>query len=171
MLEVVLTITITVLIVYELFYARHQDQLASRAPEITFSQNSISFQIVPRDIDEHPIELVTPEVGTIFNQGHAALLNGSVVAYTDQQDVKIACTENINGCRKHFEPGYAFPGVDFDLGALAVRRGIQIKFTVAYMSNHAPFKIRLSVSGDNIELYKITDLDFGGAQGLSAPSK
>jgi hypothetical protein len=166
-LEVLLTITITILIVYELFYARHQDELASRAPQITLSQNSFSIQVVPPDIKERPMELVTPEVGLIYNGGHAALVNGSVTAFTDQQDVKIACTDNATGCRTHFEPGYAFPGVDFDLGTLAVHRGAQIKFTVVHMSNHKPFKVRLSVSGDNIEPYKVTDLPFD--QTMSPP--
>jgi hypothetical protein len=159
MLEVLLTIIITVLIVYELFYAKHQDELASRAPAISFSQNSFSVQSVPLDIREHPIEFVTPEVGIVFNGGHAALLNGNVTAYTDQQDIKITCTENTSMCKTHIEPGYIFPGLDFDLGTtLAVSRGVQIKFNVAYMSNHKPFKVRLKVSGDNIESAKLTDL-------------
>jgi hypothetical protein len=171
LLEVALTITITILIVYEFFYAKHEDELASRAPEIRFSQNTFSVQVVPREIIQHPMELVTPEIGIVFNQGHAALINGSVVAFTDQQDVKITCTEQTTVCKTHFEPGYVLPGVDFDLGTLAVRRGAQIKFTVAYMSNHKPFKVRLSVSGDNIELYKITDLPFDSTMSPPPPEK
>ena len=158
MLEVALTITITILIVYELFYAKHLDTLASRAPELSFTQGSTSVNVVPRNSEEHPKKLDTPEVGVVFNQGHAALLNGSVVVFTYEQDVKITCTENTVSCRTHFQPGYTFPGVDFDLGNLAVSRGVQIKFTVSYMSNRKPFKVLLMVSGDNIESTKITDL-------------
>ncbi len=169
MLEVALTILITILIVYELFYAKHQDELASRAPEITFSQNSVSVQIVPHDIQEHPMEFVTPGVGIIYNKGHAALLNGSVVAFSDQQDVKITCVEGTTPCKAHFEPAYAYPGVDFDFGTLAVHRGVQIKFSVAYQSNHKPFKVRLSVSGDNIEDSKLTDLNFDQTIALPPP--
>jgi hypothetical protein len=87
MLEGALTIVITFLIVYELFYAKRLDELASRAPEIAFTQDSPAIGIVPPDIREHPIEFVTPETGVIYNKGHAALLNGSVVAFTDQQDI------------------------------------------------------------------------------------
>ena len=157
-LEVALTVTITILIVYELFYAKHQDELASRAPAISFSQNSFSIQVVPLDINEHPRELVGPEEGLIYNGGKAALLNGSVVAFTDQQDVKISCADGKTPCKQHMEPGYVFPGVDFDFGTLAVHRGVPIKFSVTYMSNHKPFKVRLSVSGDNIEDSKVADL-------------
>lgn len=170
MLEVALTITITILIVYELFYARHQDWMASRAPEITFYQNSLPFVVLPRDIDLPPREFVISEIGIIFNQGHAALLNGSVVAFTDQQDVKITCAEKTVPCRTHYEPGLVFPGVDFDFGTLAVRRGVEIKFALAYMSTHKPFKVRISVSGDNIEPSKLADLQIGPAQG-TAPDK
>jgi hypothetical protein len=133
-------------------------QILSRAPAITFSQNSFSIQVVPPDIIEHPRELVEPEEGLIYNGGKAALLNGSVVAFTDQQDVKISCADGKTPCKQHMEPGYAIPGVDFDFGTLAVHRGVPIKFLVTYMSNHKPFKIRLSVSGDNIEDSKVTDL-------------
>jgi hypothetical protein len=82
------------------------------------------------------------------------------VAFTDQQDVKITCVEKTVPCKPHFEPGHVLPGVDFDFGTLAVHRGVQIKFSVTYMSNHNPFKVRLSVSGDNIEDSKLTDLTF-----------
>jgi hypothetical protein len=160
MAEVALTIFITVLIVYEVFYAKHQDELASRAPEIAFSQDSLSIGISPPDIREHPIEFVTPETGVIYNKGHVALLNGSVVAFTDQPDVKITCVEGTTPCKTHFEPAYAYRGVNFDFGTLGVHRGVQIKFSVAYQSNHKPFKVRLSVSGDNIEDSKVTDLNF-----------
>jgi hypothetical protein len=67
--EVALTVFITVLIVYEVFYAKHQDELASRAPAISFSQNTFSVNVVPRNIHEQPIELVTPEIGLIYNGG------------------------------------------------------------------------------------------------------
>jgi hypothetical protein len=160
MVEVALTIFITVLIVYEVFYAKHQDELASRAPLIKFTQDTFSIRVVPPDITEHPMEFADPEVGVIFNDGHAALINGSLTAFTDQQDVKITCAENTPSCKTHYEPGYSVRGVDFDLGTLAVSRGAQIKFTVTYMSSHKPFKVRLSVSGDNIEQYKVTDLSF-----------
>jgi hypothetical protein len=86
------------------------------------------------------------------------LLNGNVVAFTDQQDVKISCADGKTPCKQHVEPGYVFPGVDFDFGTLAVHRGVPVKFSVAYMSNHKPFKIRLSVSGDNIEDSKVADI-------------
>jgi hypothetical protein len=157
-LEAVLTVVITILIVYELFYSKHQDELASRAPAITFSQNSVSIQVVPLDIIEHPRELIEPEEGLIYNGGKAALLNGSVVAFTDQQDVKISCADGKTPCKQHMEPGYVFSGVDFDFGTLAVHRGVPIKFSVTYMSNHKPFKVRLSVSGDNIGDSKVADL-------------
>jgi hypothetical protein len=137
---------------------RKTAEILSRAPAITFSQNSASIHIVPQDIDEHPMEFVTPEEGLIYNGGKAALLNGNVVAFTDQQDVKISCADGKTSCKQHMEPGYVFPGVDFDFGTLAVHRGVPIKFLVMYMSNHKPFKVRLSVSGDNIEDSKVTDL-------------
>ncbi|MBS1839405.1 MAG: hypothetical protein JSS69_06545 [Acidobacteria bacterium] len=179
--EVLLTIAITVLIVYELFYAKHQDELASRAPKISFSQNTAVFQVVPRDIDQNPIKFDMPETGLIYNGGSAALMNGSVVAYTDQQDVTITCTEKTASCRPHFEPGIIGRGVDFDIASpLAVHRGVQIKFTVSYMSNHKPFKVRLALTGDNIEPSTLTDLGFGpvdvtpntaDATGRQKPSK
>jgi hypothetical protein len=137
---------------------RETAQILSRAPAITFSQNSFSIQVLPLDIIEHPRELVEPEEGLIYNGGKAALLNGSVIAFTDQQDVKISCADGKTPCKQHAEPGYVFPGVDFDFGTLAVHRGMPIKFLVTYMSNHKPFKVRLSVSGDNIEGSKVTDL-------------
>jgi hypothetical protein len=160
MLEGVLTIVITVLIVYELFYAKRLDKLASRAPDIAFTQDSATIGIVPLNIREQPMQIVTPETGVIYNKGRIALLNGSVVAFTDQQDVKITCVEGTTPCKEHFEPGYSYRGVDFDFSTLAVHRGVQIKFSVAYMSNHKPFKVRLFVSGDNIEDSKVTDLSF-----------
>jgi hypothetical protein len=137
---------------------RETAQILARAPAITFSQNSVAIQIVSQGINERPRELVSPEEGLIYNGGHAALLNGSVVAFTDQQDVKISCADGKTPCKQHMEPGYVFPGVDFDFGTLAVHRGVPIKFSVTYMSNHKPFKVRLSVSGDNLEDSKVTDM-------------
>jgi hypothetical protein len=137
---------------------QQQLDLASRAPVITFSNNSSTIQVVPLDIIEHPRELVGPEEGLIYNGGKAALMNGSVVAFTDQQDVKISCADGKTPCKQHMEPGYVFPGVDFDFGTLAVHRGVPIKFSVSYMSNHKPFIVRLSVSGDNIEDSKVADI-------------